>query len=193
MKWFLGVIGASIAIILLVVFVFRRPNEPTRITTEPGGTTVEEQLHLPDYADSSAVVRYTIQGKVVGEEQYRSIRISVSQSSRKVEVLQGYDQTVIDTKEYPNKQTAFDNFLQALDKAGYSNVREDISSDERGVCPKGRRYVFDIIENGDTMQRTWTTSCGSRTGSFAGNRSTIESLFRDQIPDYRKTVATVKL
>ncbi len=49
-----------------------------------------------------------------------------------------------------------------------------------------------IIEDGTTKQDTWTDSClGNRAGTFGGNRSGVDSLFRLQFPDYNTLIQNI--
>lgn len=191
MKWFIGILGVIVFIILLVVLVFRRPNQPARPADQPVSTVASTSL--TNLSNTSAELRYTVQGKIVSEEEHRSLRVTVSRTLRRLEVLQGYDEVVVASTDLNNTDASFATFLAALEQVGYSKVRESAISDERGVCPEGRRYIFEISGSGQGEQRTWTSSCSSSAGTFAGNRSSVEQLFKGQIPGYNKLVSGVKL
>jgi hypothetical protein len=40
---------------------------------------------------------------------------------------------------------------------------------------------------------SWNSSCNPRNGSFAGNASQVQQLFKLQIPDYNQVMNTVRL
>ena len=62
------------------------------------------------------------------------------------------------------------------------------SANEKGYCPLGNRYVFEIIEGGDAIQRYWATNCANRK-TYKGNLSLTLMLFQAQVPDYNTLVA----
>lgn len=144
-------------------------------------------------ADDGRRVSYTMNGRVVGDEDRRAIRITVDQSERRLEILGGYDGTVISTMTYPNNQDAFKAFLLALAPLGFDSNGRDIQIDYRSACPLGIRYVFDTLYNDNSSVSSWATSCSAREGSFVGQRSVVDQLFRAQIPDYSSRTSGVRL
>jgi len=159
---------------------------------EPESSVNQKAIY--EYADSPvAKVVYTTQGRVVGDDQYSSIRITVSRDSRKAEVLDGYTNNVQKSQTFPNNQAAFDTFLRSLNNSGYMTTRESTSDDERGVCSAGYRYIYELRDGNDEVLRTWSTSCGTKEGPFAGNASAVRQLFQAQITDYNKFVSGVTL
>ncbi len=159
---------------------------------EAAATPTIKPLH--EFAGSSASkVVYTVQGTIVGDDQFRSIRTTVARDFRRVEVLDSYSNRVEKTQEFPNTQEAFDTFLRALEQAGFQKAQKSTSVDERGVCPTGNRTIYELIDGTTQVQRTWATSCGSKFGSFGGVSSTVELLFQRQITGYPQFVSGVKL
>ncbi len=185
MKAVLAVIGIIVLVIAVIMLIFDGPDTPT----QPN----HRQINLTDYADTGARAVYEIEGEINAEELHRTIRISVDRNIRRVEVLNGYNKAVSKTQEFPNTQAAYDEFLHALKNAGYNHRKEAQATDEKGVCPLGQRYVYQIEEFGDDLIRLWSTSCGKKYGSFAGNASLVQRLFQKQIPEYREFVRDVKL
>ncbi len=156
--------------------------------------TQQTQKQLYDYATSpTAQVVFTTQGKIVGDDQFQAIRITVSRDSRKLEVLNGYTGRVESSKTFPNNEAAFDAFLRSLNLAGFTATRQTKLADERGVCPRGMRYIYELQDAGTPPQRTWSVSCTSKEGSFGGNAPTVRQLFQGQITDYNKLVSGVRL
>lgn len=172
-------------LVILVVFIFRRgSDEPI-----PVG---EAQKVLHDYANSEATVSLTTQGRLVGDDKYRSVRVTVGRDFRRVEVLAGYNGIVEKSQDFSNNQTAYDAFLRALEQRGFTKERKAATPDERGACATGNRYVYELKENGDQLQRAWSTSCDAGQGTFAGNQ-VIRQLFQAQITDYGKFISGVSL
>lgn len=189
-------IAVLVLVILVIVFglifLFRAviSNLGGSDTNDSSISQVEVQNSLTENADQ---VSYTVYGKVVGEEDRRAIRITINNNARKLEVLRGYDEFVMQSYSFPNKQSAYDAFVLAIENAGFVRRDTSVESDDRAFCPLGKRYVFGAEYEDGSNLRTWTTSCSSKEGSFKGNRSTIEKLFDNQIPEYRKLVGKVDL
>lgn len=155
--------------------------------------TSTETTTAISYAEDDSEVIYTEYGGIVADEEYRAIRITVSAQARTIEILSGYDLVVADRSRLPNTSRAYEAFLHALDTTGFSEAQAGAPEREDGVCPSGKRYVFEAVVDGETDQRTWTTSCSRSEGSFAGNRSRTARLFEDQIPEYRDFVRDTRL
>ncbi|CAN5640365.1 hypothetical protein BH23PAT2_BH23PAT2_03670 [soil metagenome] len=187
MKYIVGgialvlVVVAFIAIIISLVF---RDSEPIELT---------EVARLSDVIDGSSEVILTTYGKIVALEDFRAIRISVTDSTRMIEILSGYDGSVIERLQYANTNDSYGAFIHALDQAGYTNTRDFPDEREDGYCPTGRRYVFELLIDNQQAQRTWSSTCRGTEGNFAGNRSLIENLFKAQIPEYRDITRPVRL
>ena len=159
-------------------------------------TPVGQQLNpLPDYAGTNATVSFTTDGIVNADELHRSIRITVSNSQMTLDVLQGYNPRVIQSKSYQNNQEAYTVFLKAINSYGFlaKYKTPKVSSDERGQCPLGYRYILDLNQDGDDLSRAWGSTCGSKIGTSSGAISTLRQLFENQIPDYDKLVGQVNL
>lgn len=160
--------------------------------SEEKTATQEQQLY--DYSNSnSAKVVFTTQGAIVGNDQFRSIRITVTRDQRKIEILDGYTNEVKSSRTFANNQAAFDTFLHALLNAGYTKTRNSKVADERGMCPQGFRYTYEVWNNDQQLQHSWSTSCTSKDGTFDGSALTVRRLFQDQITDYDKLVSGVQL
>lgn len=138
-------------------------------------------------------VTYSIYGRVVGEESRRAIRISITTSERKIEVLSGYDESVVKSAIFPNKQSAYEGFLFALEPTNFTSVDSLIKTDDRTVCPTGNRFVYNTDFQDNTSVRGWSTTCSAKIGNFKGNTGLIQTLFQEQIPDYQKFIADVNL
>ncbi len=138
-------------------------------------------------------VSYTVYGRVLGEEDRRAIRITIDDFERKMEVLQGYDENVIQTERAPNKTSAFEAFLLALETSGFTTRDTSIKTDDRAVCPLGNRYVFEAEFDDTTTIRTWATTCSTKGVSFRGSRPSVDTLFKAQIPKYSDLTQSIVL
>ena len=151
-------------------------------------------VNLLDAGRSGKDVRYTINGSVVGEEDRRSIRFTVDSNSRRVEVIEGYNNQVLKEQELPNTLQAYEAFTAALNGAGFTSAVDGKGrGDEAQSCPLGRRFSYEVAPGTRDAFRTWSTSCSRKTGTFTGNSSMIQTLFQQQIPDYTDFALGVKL
>jgi hypothetical protein len=94
--------------------------------------------------------------------------------------VSGYDGSVVRQDVFPNTVDSYGVFLRSLDSLGFTKVNKTTIKDERGQCPLQSRYVYRLADNGSDVIRSWSTSCG--TGSFAGSRASVRTLFQRQIP-----------
>jgi hypothetical protein len=191
MRYILGVLGVILIAILAIVWLVTRSTDPN----PPSNTSAKAPvvINLLDHDNSDTSMKVTTQGRLVGEDQRRSIRITVNQSQRTIEVLQGYENRVIKSQSYPNNAAAYSTFIRAVNNAGFTKFRKGANSDERGACPQGQRFIFELNKGSERIQRLWGTSCTSSEGSLAGNSPRIRQLFHDQIPGYDRYVADVNL
>lgn len=176
----LGILG----FLLIVLLIFGR-----------GGKAPSKQIDLtqPDY--SSAVLVYTIDGPVVGQENHNAIRISVSDTGRTFEIIQGYEGQATTIKHFDNTQAAYDALTQALQRAGYTNQNTHrTSTSYYSVCPLGNRFIYQIENNNAEVYNTWSTSCNDKgIQTFSGAAALVQQLFQDQIPNYEELTANVQL
>jgi len=189
----------AIAIVLLVtLFAYI---SLTRVNTKKEETQVKPLL-INEYANSPATVSYLVVGQINSNEAHRAIRITVSNNSRLVEVLSGYQYIPINSKSYDNTIEAFKPFLASLQVAGFTVKKTNprITNPE-GICPFGNRYFFTSTGIPEIPDNLWSTSCssisvfggGSSAGTFDGNVNTVQTLFQNQIPDYNTITQNVQL
>jgi hypothetical protein len=151
---------------------------------------------LADYENNErANVSWTIQGRIVGDDQYHAIRVTVNRSKRTVEVLSGYEERVERSEEFANNPAAFSTFVRALDNANFGKERSVRQPDERGVCPIGNRFVYRVTDASNEVMRTWSDTCLTADGPFGGGNTAplIGQLFKAQISDYSKFTVGVQL
>ncbi len=184
MRYFWAVLAVIlVGIVAIVLLVGNNP-----VTVAPGKTS-----NLTNYDSSNASLRLTIDGHEVSEEQHNIIQITVDKRTRQLTILNGYQGHITHNQLYDNNAEAFSVFLRALQKADFTKETKDAKpQDERGVCPTGKRYIYELIDGGKTALRTWNTSCGG-AGSFTGRGSLVRELFMLQIPDYEKQTNNISL
>jgi hypothetical protein len=180
------------AIILIIIFgvVLLRggSNKPKPITP-----VTRQILDLPEYANTDAQVRMTIDGRINGEDIHRAIRITVGRDQRSIDIIHGYSDQVIESHQYPNSLNAYDVFLRALKGQGFLQARKKVkNTDDRGQCPLGQRYIFELNQSGEQISRLWASNC-SGVGTFAGKSSNTQTLFKRQISEYDKITSKVQL
>jgi hypothetical protein len=188
MRIFIWLAGVFLAIILIVLLILSlaRPDGTDTATNEP--------QTLASFASSGAVASYTQQGRITSPEEHRSIVITVSSNERKIDIFAGYNGRVISSERLSNTVDSYQNFLAGLENAGFTLSRTSPSGDSvEGKCPLGTRFIYNISNVPDIKTPTWSTSCQSKDGTFAGNRNTVKQLFQNQIPDYKELTQSVRL
>lgn len=186
MKYVIGVIGVVLLTILAIVLIV------TRDTGTQPKQTGKSAVSLYETAKNGGTVTYTVEGQVVGEEEHRAVRITVSSDTRKIEIIRGYNNSVEKTQTFTNTQAGFEEFLKALELAGFNRKRDYTPEDYRGVCPLGRRFIYEFEKSGEESLKTWSTSCSAKEGTFGGTATTIRTLFEKQIPEYNKAISGVR-
>jgi hypothetical protein len=185
MRYFLAVLFILFFVIVGSILLIGR-------LRSPGGSTVPDTVAAAEYADMDASsVIWMQEGRVVGDNKHYSVRITVNENERIVEVMKGYDGQVVRKKSYDNNQEAYRNFLKALDTLEFGRQKLVKVTDEEGICPTGFRYIYEIKVAGANHLRSWSTSCSVKFGPFDGEASTVRKLFKLQIPDYSKVVSGI--
>lgn len=174
---------------LVVVFVLIFSKSPdTNQTTDPA----VQPRALVDYAATNSSVSFATIGKLVGTESHRTIRVTVTPTERRLEVMSDFDMTVLSSQVFANTQAGYENFLAGLSGQGFLSSKKTTIADPRGHCPTGQRYVYTLLEDTEVVSDLWGSSC-DKSGSFAGRSTTIRELFTRQIPDYNELVNDVRL
>jgi hypothetical protein len=173
MKFIIGFLVTIGLIILAFILIFR----------SSGGKPTVTATDITRYASTNVVMQFTIDGPVNADQTHRMTRITVGQNQVVMTTLQGYQNTVVQSKTYQNNTPAYTNFLHALQIQGFSKGSNVASlKDERGVCPLGSRFIYEVLDGAQDTERYWHSTCG--TGNFKGAYSTINALFIAQVPDY---------
>lgn len=189
-------IGAVILIIIFAVVAFitlGRGNNNTKSSDSKKPVT-SRVTRLASYdSNDAASISWTQQGRIVGDNQFRAIRITVTRRDRTVQVLDGYKLVPLKEQKYGNTPEAFQAFTRALDLANFGKERKVIQADERGVCPLGNRFIYRATEGSKEIMRTWSDNCLAADGPYAGNTTLVAQLFKNQITDYNKFVSGIQL
>lgn len=185
MKYFLGFLG----IVALVIFVFVLV---VRGFSHSSNTPKTTQTQLTDYANTNTIMRMATEGPVAADQTYSEVRITVGRDANTIEIIKGYQGQVLKAKTFPNNSDAYGNFLRALQLLNYTKGNNTPNlADERGYCPDGNRYVYEIVSGAADVQRYWAGSCGG--GTFKGNSAEIRRLFTRQIPGYASFVSNLNI
>jgi hypothetical protein len=173
-------VGLGLVILLLFVAIILIVNHGGS-----KGKVAETKKPLTSYVDDSNVtITQQIIGPIKAAEDHDQGEISVTNTATTATRISGYDGNVVDSVSYAMTNSAFSEFLHALNSAGFTlgNSDEALSNDQ-GLCPTGKRYIYTIREGADVVQRFWATSCGG-TKTYKGNLSLTVLLFKAQVPDY---------
>lgn len=184
------IIVIAILAIIGTVVLFGRGNN----NSSPA--KVARQTKVADYENNDlASVSWTMQGKLVGDDQRAAVRVTVTRNKRTAEVLTGYGSRVERSIEQPNTAAAFATFTRALDNASFGRERTVKQPDDRGMCPLGNVFIYRLTEGSSEIMRSWSDSCRTTEGSFGGGPTTslIQQLFKAQITDYSKFTSGVKI
>src|SRR3954468_10992154 len=171
MRYLIGFLITIGLIVLLIVLLFGGGG---------GGKVPVTRAPLISYANTDTVVRETIDQQVNDVDHHRQVQITVGRDSTDFELHKGYDGEVLRSQSYSMTASSYASFLRSLQHAGFTqgNDNKDLK-DERGYCPLGERYIFEVLQNGDTIERYWVTNCGSGVPkTFNGKTSTVLNLFR---------------
>ena len=183
--WFL-IILLILAVLGNLIFGGKKSSE----TTED----LSPQTTYASSAGSNSSVTFVTAGIINGTEMHRSIRITISNTSRVLDIIEGYSGKVISTQSYVNNQEAYQEFLSSIYKAGYTTENPNNTNPEiAGRCPLGTRYIYTSSEIPNVPDELWTSTCANVAGTFGGDSNTINQLFRLQIPNYSKQTSTVNL
>ncbi|MDB5169925.1 MAG: exported protein of unknown function [Candidatus Saccharibacteria bacterium] len=173
------IVGIGLVIVLLFVVI-------ALIMRSGGDSKVPEtKRELISYVDDSNVtVTETIIGPITAAESHNEAQISITNQTATLDVSQGFDGNVVASSTYPVTTNAFGEFLSALSRAGFTEGNTDEGlKDDRGYCPTGQRYIFEIHDGSQTIQRFWATSCGG-VKTYKGNLPLTLALFEAQIPSF---------
>jgi hypothetical protein len=176
MRYFVGFLLAIGLLILLIILLVGGGGK---------NKVPETKKPLTSYASTDAVAKLTIDGPINAQSIHQQTQITVGRDEVVFEQITGYEGNATTRKSYTNNQNAYTNFLYGLSHVGFTLGDTSISGDERGHCPLGNRYVFELIDNGNKVEHFWATSCG-KPKTYGGLVGDTLTLFQRQVPDYRQ-------
>lgn len=186
------ILTVIVGFILLVMLISRIGSGSKKAGSKSSKASTSNVVDVTKYVNNNSKVVLTINGRINGDDVHRSVRISVDSGNRTAEVIQGYQGNVINTQSAINNPDAYEQFIYALATSGFSKERKTTQTDDRGACPLGQRYVYEIYDNNQSVMRRWSTSCGA-IGTMGGRQSQINELFQRQITEYSTFTRNVQL
>ena len=182
------IIAVLVGIGIVVVFIVLMFKLFTR-----GGSPASPTINLGAYSSTSSTATLLIDAPTNINQEHRQVRITVSNTQNKIEIIEGYENHVLDSKTYSNNTAAYSTFLQALKLANFAKGDSKSKVDYRGYCPLGDRYVYTFNDGYKDLFQYWATSCGQ--GTYHGNRSLTRTLFQRQIPqkDFEQLTGNIPL
>jgi hypothetical protein len=183
MRYFLAFLITLGLIFSLFLLLFHGSSKPKT----PAGKT------LDSYSTTDATVRMTIGGPINADQNHNAIRITVGSNDVTYEQLRGYQGNAVNVQSFANNSDAYANFLLALSHAGFTQGSTPASyKDERGYCPLGARYVFELNQDGQEIERYWATNCG-KPKTYLGALNLTITLFQAQVPGYSNLTQNIAL
>jgi hypothetical protein len=174
MRYFLAFLVLVALIFVLILLFFGGGKSKAPLTPKT----------LDSYATTDAEVQLTIDGPINANQNHQGVHITVSRDDVTFEQLQGYDGDAVNTQIFANTESAYTNFLLALAHAGFTKGNNDPNArDERGFCPEGERYVFELTQDNKDIERYWSTSCGAPQ-TYQGAVGLTLDLFKAQVPNF---------
>lgn len=184
MRYFIAFFVALGLLFLVIFLLFHSTSKPKTPTTKS----------LISYASTDAQVSMLIDGRVNADQNHQQVLITVDNQDVTFQQFQGYDGDAVNTQTFSNTQNSYEAFLQSLAHAGFAlGNRDPKARDERGFCPLGRRYVFQLQQDSQSLERYWATSCGGNLKTYAGDKNVTIALFQAQVPNYRNLTKSINL
>jgi hypothetical protein len=182
LRYLLGLLAIVALIIILIILIV------------PGGKKVAPTgAGMLSYDDTNTVVRLTIDGPEVAASNHQSIQITVGKSNVTFTQINGYNNQIVNIQTYNNTEASYEVFLRSLYYADYYKGNTSTAeSNEEGVCALGSRYVYEIMNGSNEIQRFWSTDCGG-LHTYEGDPNLTMSLFQNQVPNYNSLTANVNL
>lgn len=186
MKYILSVLGMIVFGIIAVILFARSADNGQN--TQVG----KQAVKVSDHINNQSKVEYTKYGSLVADEQRRTLRITVTENERTIEILKGYNEMVETRKTYPNNQDSYNVFMRSLDVAGFTREKKSKISDPVGACPSGYRFEYKLKQLNEDVSSLWNNSCQTMEGTLANSGAAIRTIFEKQIPDFKDVLRGVK-
>lgn len=143
---------------------------------------------ITNYDDSSSSVSFITFGNLVANSQRTAVRITVTSANVDISILNGYQETVVNSESFANNLVAYKEFLSNLNANKFLTSKKT-NLQEASACPSGETYEMILTNNLQTVSDLWDDNCNTGVdGTFAGNGQqnvfAIQTLFENQIPNY---------
>lgn len=174
------VVVSVAAIVTVAKNLFFSDGKDTAQTEEQANADVEALLST----NADRGVRMTVRGEITANEQFRSYQIVVTPTKRTMTTYAGYLDTIIDGVSYNNNTRAYEEFVYALNRANMvaGEPLTGPENDRRGRCASGKILEFETIQNDQTVELLWTSTCDDSAGSLEASASKLGNMFTDQVP-----------
>lgn len=183
MRYFVGFLLTIGLIVLLIIMLFSGSERPQAPSEKP----------LSSYASTNALAILTLDGPINAPDNHDTVRITVGRDQVTYEQIKGYDNDVVKEKTFSNSENSFEVFLSALARSGFRDGSADPNlRNEKGACPTGSRYIYELIEDGRQIQRYWSSTC-DMPHSFQGQPELVQTIFREQIPGFDDLVQDLSI
>lgn len=138
-------------------------------------------------------VTMTARGPIVAREHHYSISLTITKSSRSLTVYKGYNQAeTFKRVDLNNDEAAFKDLLLALNNNGMLASKTSGIAKNDSLCSDGQLIEFSVGNGNKNQTSLWTTSCGSVSGNFGGDRAKIVDLLMNQIPDSKSIISAAR-
>lgn len=185
MRYFLGFLIALGLLALVIILVVKGFSNNKTLGPQP--------KPLSSYSDTDAVAGLLISGPIVADQNFKQVQINISQVSSQINIINGYQGTVLNTKIFENNPSAYSAFLSALQGSGFNLGNSSYKyKTPVGFCSFGDSYTYTFINGDDTIIDYWATSCGGQ-GNFKGSVGYVNQLFESQIPDFSTIINDTSL
>lgn len=187
------VIIVIIISIIILVSVMRAVLFPAQSDAPAPEVDITHQALLDTAADRG--VRMVVRGPIVADENFRSYRVTITPSERRLQTFTGYLNKQIKEVKLGNNVKSYEEFVHALDLANMTKGTqfEGDQNDTRGICATGRVSEFSLLKEDTSVEMLWTSTCSGSRGSLEASVDQLTNLFLRQIPDSSAVIREVSL
>ena len=153
----------------------------------PAANVQEKQVKVLDQPKADTVLSLTARGPITAQEERYFVSMTITQTSRKLYVYQGYANKVVGKIELDNQPQAFADLLLALKNNGFADTVKTNADKNAAICANGQLIEFNLKDGQKDVVKSWVTSCG--VGTFAGNSQPVIDLIQRQFPGGKKLIS----
>ncbi len=154
--------------------------------SSPAANVQEKHVKVLDQPKADTVLTLTARGPITAQEERYFISMTITQTSRKLYVYQGYANKVLGKIELDNQPQAFADLLLALKNNGFADTVKTNVEKNAAICANGQLIEFNLKDGQKDVVKSWITSCG--TGTFAGSSQPSIDLIQRQFPGGKKLI-----